>query len=74
MVFLKHSGDPGHSGLSVRLSGKKANLTLDTISNTGNGSHPFRSKSAGSSDPTTNFCDKRIINQLDKSALTSLKG
>ena len=74
MVFLENVGDPGHSGLSVGLSRKRAELTLEANSNAGNGSHPPRSEMPGPLDPTTSFCDKRIINQLDKSALTSLIG
>ena len=40
MVFPKNSGDPGHSGLSVGLSGQEAEGTLDANSTGGKGSHP----------------------------------
>ena len=55
MVFPETSGDFGHSGLSVGLSGKKAELKLDANSSTGKGSCSPRSESAGSSDPMNNF-------------------
>ena len=55
MFFPKNSEDSGHSGLSVGLSWKKAKITLDANSTAGKGSCSPRSKSAGSSDPTTNF-------------------
>ena len=74
MVFLKNFGDPGHSRLSVGLESRKADLTLDANSNTGKGTHPPRSEMPCTSDPTTSFRDKCIIDQLDKSALTSLTG
>ena len=74
MVFSETLWRPWTLWFECAFELKESESNIRYISNTGNGSHPFRSKSAGSSDPTTNFCDKRIINQLDKSALTSLKG
>ena len=52
---------------------KKAELTVDGNSSAGKGSRPPRSESAGSPDPPTNFIAV-AINQLDKTALTSLIG
>ena len=51
MVFWKNFGDPGHSGLSVGLSGKEAELTLYVNSSAGNGSRHSRSESTGSFGP-----------------------
>ena len=48
-------------------------ITLDANSSAGKGSRSPRSKSAGSSDDMTHFYSGKI-NQLDKSALTSLIG
>ena len=51
MVFLKNSGNPGHSGLSVDLSWKEAELTLDANSSAGKGSRSPRSESVESFGP-----------------------
>ena len=55
MAFPKNSGDPGHSGVSVDLSLKKEELTLDANSSAGKGSRSPRSESTGSSNPTIDF-------------------
>ena len=58
-IFPENSGDPGHSGLSVDLSWKKVELTLDANSSAGKRSRFSRSKNVGFSDPTTNFYSGR---------------
>ena len=60
MVFPKNSGDPEHPGLSVGLSRKKVELTLDANSSSGKASRSPRSSSGGPSNPTTNFIAVKI--------------
>ena len=48
---VETSADSGHSGLSVGLSLKNADLKLDSNSSAGKGSRSPRSESAGSFGP-----------------------
>ena len=51
MVFPKNSEDSGHSGFSMGLSLKKAELVPDANNSAGKGSHSPRSESARSFGP-----------------------